>query len=308
MAITYTTEGYIGLSGVTITGGQGQPGSTLSWTGLYNFADEDDNYPITDVDEDGLLDAGTDWFVGDSVDFTGYTITIGGVEYPVFLGVGGYGVPLPQNGSTQTLIPSSGTTNAYQAEAQTYLCFAAGTEIAGPEGARPVEDLRIGDMILTADGRAVPVKWIGRQTLHKRFTPAERFAPVRVRAGALGQGVPHSDLVLTADHALILDGLAVNAGALVNGTTITRDLLANLPERVTYYHVETEGHEIILANGAAAETFVDYLGRRAFDNFAEYLALYGEDRTILEMNRPRVRSARHLPAALSARLAGGAAA
>ncbi|KHQ49982.1 Hint domain-containing protein [Mameliella alba] len=308
MAITYTTEGYIGLSGVTITGGQGQPGSTLSWTGLYNFADEDDNYPITDVDEDGLLDAGTDWFVGDSVDFTGYTITIGGVEYPVFLGVGGYGVPLPQNGSTQTLIPSSGTTNAYQAEAQTYLCFAAGTEIAGPEGARPVEDLRIGDMILTADGRAVPVKWIGRQTLHKRFTPAERFAPVRVRAGALGQGVPHSDLVLTADHALILDGLAVNAGALVNGTTITRDPLADLPERVTYYHVETEGHEIILANGATAETFVDYLGRRAFDNFAEYLALYGEDRTILEMNRPRVRSARHLPAALSARLAGGAAA
>ncbi|MFC0159872.1 Hint domain-containing protein [Mameliella alba] len=308
MAITYTTEGYIGLSGVTITGGQGQPGSTLSWTGLYNFADEDDNYPITDVDEDGLLDAGTDWFVGDSVDFTGYTITIGGVEYPVFLGVGGYGVPLPQNGSSQTLIPSSGTTNAYQAEAQTYLCFAAGTEIAGPEGARPVEDLRIGDMILTADGRAVPVKWIGRQTLHKRFTPAERFAPVRVRAGALGQGVPHSDLVLTADHALILDGLAVNAGALVNGTTITRDPLANLPERVTYYHVETEGHEVILANGAAAETFVDYLGRRAFDNFAEYLALYGEDRTILEMNRPRVRSARHLPAALSARLAGGAAA
>ncbi|OWV52719.1 hypothetical protein CDZ98_24550 [Mameliella alba] len=280
----------------------------MSWTGLYNFADEDDNYPITDVDEDGLLDAGTDWFVGDSVDFTGYTITIGGVEYPVFLGVGGYGVPLPQNGSTQTLIPSSGTTNAYQAEAQTYLCFAAGTEIAGLEGARPVEDLRIGDMILTADGRAVPVKWIGRQTLHKRFTPAERFAPVRVRAGALGQGVPHSDLVLTADHALILDGLAVNAGALVNGTTITRDPLASLPERVTYYHVETEGHEVILANGAAAETFVDYLGRRAFDNFAEYLALYGEDRTILEMNRPRVRSARHLPAALSARLAGGAAA
>ena len=308
MAITYTTEGYIGLSGVTITGGQGQPGSTLSWTGLYNFADEDDNYPITDVDEDGLLDAGTDWFVGDSVDFTGYTITIGGVEYPVFLGVGGYGVPLPQNGSTQTLIPSSGTTNAYQAEAQTYLCFAAGTEIAGPEGARPVEDLRIGDMILTADGRAVPVKWIGRQTLHKRFAPADRVAPVRVRAGALGQRLPHSDLVLTADHALILDGLAVNAGALVNGTTITRDPLADLPERVTYYHVETDGHEVILANGAAAETFVDYLGRRAFDNFAEYLALYGEDHTILEMNRPRVRSARHLPAALRTRLAGQVAA
>ena len=51
----------------------------------------------------------------------------------------------------------------------------------------------------------------GGQTLH----------PVRVSAGALGNGLPHTELVLTADHALIIDGLAINTGALVNGTTIT---------------------------------------------------------------------------------------
>ncbi|MBV6636943.1 MAG: Hint domain-containing protein, partial [Mameliella sp.] len=192
MAISYTTEGYVVLDGVTFAGGEGQPGSTLTWSGFVSEdAGVDSNNDITDIDEDGFLDAGVDQYVNGSILFSGYTITSGGVEYPVFKnGFGQFAVILSQDGTTQGLIPSSGTTNAYQAEAQTYLCFATGTEIAGPEGARPVEDLRIGDMILTADGRAVPVKWIGHQTLHKRFTPADRFAPVRVRAGALGQGLP----------------------------------------------------------------------------------------------------------------------
>ncbi|WP_210115087.1 Hint domain-containing protein [Roseovarius aestuariivivens] len=181
------------------------------------------------------------------------------------------------------------------------LCFAAGTLIATRDGERAVETLQIGDVVMTEDGRDVPVKWIGRQTVHKLFTPAERFEPVRVAADALGAGVPHSDLVLTADHALVLDGLAINAGALVNGTTITLDPRDSLPERVTYYHVETENHDVILANGAPAETYIDYIGRRAFDNHAEYLALYGDEPVIAEMPLPRVSSRRQLPDALRAR-------
>ena len=128
------------------------------------------------------------------------------------------------------------------------------------------------------------------------------MAPVRVTAGALGDGLPHSDLVLTPDHALILDGLAITAGALVNGTTITLDPLDALPETVTYYHVETDAHDVILAHGAAAETFVDAVTRRRFDNHSEYAALYGEDRVIEEMPLPRVASARLVPAGLRARL------
>ena len=108
--------------------------------------------------------------------------------------------------------------------------------------------------------------------------------------------------MLTSDHALILDGLAICAGALVNGTTITRDPKASLPDRVTYYHIETEAHDVILANGAAAETYVDYVQRSAFDNHAEYLALYGTEETIREMDLPRISAARHVPQALWARL------
>jgi hypothetical protein len=206
-------------------------------------------------------------------------------------------VPANFTGAGPIIPGSSIDTNSFTT------CFAAGTLIATPEGETTVETLQIGDLVTCADGRSVPVKWIGRQTLHKLFTPAERFTPVRVGAGALGNGLPHTDLVLTADHALILDGLAINAGALVNDATIHREPVDSLPDRVTYYHVETEAHDVILANGAPAETYVTYVQRRVFDNHAEYLALYGNDRSIPEMSLPRVSSARLLPPGLKARLA-----
>ncbi|WP_323764614.1 Hint domain-containing protein [Marinovum sp.] len=181
------------------------------------------------------------------------------------------------------------------------VCFGPGTGIATPQGRRAVETLAIGDPVVTAEGRAVPVKWIGRQTVLTALA-RERMQPVRIRAGALGRGLPHRDLVVTADHGMILDGLVINASALVNGQSIDWVPLDELPERVTYYHVETEHHNVILAEGAASETFVDYLGRRMFDNFPEYLTLYGAERLVCEMDRPRIGSARLLPGPIRARL------
>ena len=181
-------------------------------------------------------------------------------------------------------------------------CFLTGTEIATPYGPRPVETLVSGDQILTAEGDTVPVRFVFRQTIATRFGPPERLQPVRLRAGALGEGLPERDLVLTADHALMIDGLLINAGALVNGSSIDWVPLAELGERVTVYHVETENHDIILAEGAPTETYIDYAGRQAFDNYAEYVALYRADRAIAENPAPRISSARMLPAALCARL------
>lgn len=199
-----------------------------------------------------------------------------------------------QNGDTiPTAVPGDDLT-----------CFAPGTLITTPDGERAVEDLKIGDRVLTTDGRETQVLWIGRQVVSKLFTPAERFVPVRVKAGALSGGLPHTDLVLTADHALVIDGIAINAGALVNGTTIAYDPIESMPDSYTYYHVETEGHEVILANGAPAETYVDYIQRRAFSNYAEYEKLYGDERTISEMSIPRISSARLLPPEIRDRLAG----
>ncbi|KHQ52756.1 MULTISPECIES: Hint domain-containing protein [Mameliella] len=180
-------------------------------------------------------------------------------------------------------------------------CFAAGTGIATALGDRPVETLRIGDKITTADGRQVPVKWIGCQTILTRFR-GDRARMIRIRKGALAEGLPHSDLTVTGDHGMVLDGYVVNASALVNGHSICQVPLAELPAQFTVYHVETEAHDVILANGAATETYVDYAARSRFDNHAEYRALYGEESAIPEMAMPRISAARLLPDHLRVRL------
>jgi hypothetical protein len=175
--------------------------------------------------------------------------------------------------------------------------------IATPSGARSVEGLRFNDLVLTADGRAVPVLWIGHRTLHPRqFRVPERMKPVRIRAGALGDGLPHNDLTVTADHGMILDGLVINALALVNGGSIDWVPLSDLPDRFTVYHIETQAHDVILANGAPTETFVDYVRRQAFDNYQEYVDLYGAERIIQEMDRPRLSALRFVPQAIRDRL------
>ncbi len=186
-------------------------------------------------------------------------------------------------------------------------CFLAGTALATPGGAVPIEALSVGDLVSTADGSVKPVRFVGRQTIATPFANVQRTRPVRVSAGALGEGLPVRDLCVSPDHALMLDGVLVQAGALVDGATITR--MSDLPERFTYFHVELEDHALILAEGVPAETFVDNVSRRRFDNWAEYEALYGEvAATIAEMDMPRVTSARQLPQALRERLAAPAAA
>ncbi|MEL7115480.1 MAG: Hint domain-containing protein, partial [Pseudomonadota bacterium] len=126
--------------------------------------------------------------------------------------------------------------------------------------------------------------------------------PVCITAGAMGGGLPHSDLYVSADHGMVLDGLVINASALVNGDTIRFVSASELPRMFIYYHIETEAHDVILANGAAAETFVDAVSRRDFDNYQEYLELYGTERIIPEMPMPRISSQRLVPHATKDRL------
>jgi len=189
------------------------------------------------------------------------------------------------------------------------ICFLAGTMIMCPGGERAVETLAVGDLVLTADGRAVPVKWIGRQTVVTLFGPPEGRRPVCVAADALADGVPSRDLRLTADHALLIDDVLVHAGALVNGWTIRRIPLEEVGGCFMVFHIETENHEVIVAEGTPAETFIDNTTRRRFDNFSEYEAAYGtESGMIEELPLPRAMSARQVPPSVRTRIVRRAAA
>lgn len=180
------------------------------------------------------------------------------------------------------------------------LCFMRGTMIRTPEGESPVEALKCGDLVMTTDGRAVPVRWIGRQTVSSIFGDPLRFRPTRIKAGALGEGVPARDLLLSPDHAILLEGVLVQAGALVNGTSIVRE--KDVPEIFTYYHVEVDDHSLILAEGTPAETFIDNVDRANFDNWNEYRALYPDGKAVVEMAYPRAKAYRQVPRAIRERL------
>lgn len=70
------------------------------------------------------------------------------------------------------------------------ICFLAGTMVRTSEGEVPVETLKRGDLVLTSDGRSIPVDWLGIQTVSLRFADKLRVLPIRIRAGALADNVP----------------------------------------------------------------------------------------------------------------------
>lgn len=258
------------------------------------------SYRITTVEGDaveGPLVVGERYGVGDA---EGTSVTL------VYVGATVNGDPLFQDPSSVGAPWFLLTNSAAYGEGDILslgeaVCFLAGTLIATPDGERPVEELQPGDLVLTADGRAVSVRFVGRQTLDARFAEELCGTPVRIRAGALDEAVPRRDLYLSPNHAVAVDGILAFASALRNGTSIA-DAPPPAP-RFTWFSVETEKHELILAEGCPVETFLDVVPRRLWDNYREYLALYGEEPAIEELPLPKAQSARQLPRRVRERIA-----
>jgi hypothetical protein len=181
-------------------------------------------------------------------------------------------------------------------------CFVAGTLIATPAGARAVETLQAGDLVLTAEGAVMPVRWLGRSVVSRVFADPNRVLPIRIKAGALGVSLPERDLLLSPCHAVLLDGVLVQAAALVNGTTVVRD--DSVASTFTYYHLELDTHAVLLAEGAAVESFLEGADNLAFANWDERVA----PAAVRELEYPRVKAQRQLPLAVRERLAARAAA
>ena len=158
-------------------------------------------------------------------------------------------------------------------------CFLNGTKIETSNGARRIEDLKVGDLLPTMFGGLRPIQWIGRYPV-RRSDPSKPWVkdvlPVQIARSALAPDVPHADLYVTEGHCLLVDGVLVPVKMLINGTTITR-YEAREYDELEYYHIKLESHDIVYAEGAPAETLF-YVNESAV-NFADYLRRYGTPTT-----------------------------
>jgi hypothetical protein len=199
-------------------------------------------------------------FNGDTFSYSGTTLTV-------------------KSGSTAVLTISnlSGTFTSISGSGDTIyaVCFAADTRILTPSGERTVESLEPGEMVLTLSGgdlQARPIKWVGRRRFELKAHPRpETVAPVRIRRGAFADNRPYSDLLVSPDHAIFVDGRLICARQLINGATIRQEVTW---PAIEYFHVELDAHSILLANGLAAESYLNTGNRGFFSNSGEPLMLH----------------------------------
>lgn len=141
-------------------------------------------------------------------------------------------------------------------------CFTPGSLIATERGECPVEDLRPGDRVVTRDNGLQRVLWTGGSAFGWRdlgLLPVLR--PVRIRAGALGDGLPVRDLLLSPNHRLLVrsrsDGATAGSEALVAALDLAGrpGIEVVAPTAVTYLQLLLARHEAVLADGVWTESF-----------------------------------------------------
>jgi hypothetical protein len=151
---------------------------------------------------------------------------------------------------------SNGATDIGFVTVDTIPCFVAGTMIRTPDGEVAVETLQAGDMIMTHDDGAQPLRWIGQRTVPAK----DSFAPVRINAGTFGD---HRTLLVSPQHrVLIRDSLAEllfgEAEVLVAAKDLVNDKSVRIQEGgdVTYVHLLFDRHQVIFSEGLTTESFL----------------------------------------------------
>ena len=194
----------------------------------------------------------------DRIDLKG--VDPGSVSYAAgqlnFSGAQSLPLTTPSNNQVQPIASADGAL-------VTALCFLPDTLIQTPAGQIKVQDLQVGDAITTFGGTHRPATWIGTGAVLATRGKRGPATPVIVRKGALAPNVPTQDLRVTKGHSFLFDNVLIPVEFLVNHRSIAWDDRA---QEVTVYHVELDTHNILLANGAPAESYRDDGNRWLFRN------------------------------------------
>ena len=164
---------------------------------------------------------------------------------------------------------------AVNTEGTLVVCFAAGTMILTKHGEVPIETLAVGDRIFTRDHSLQTIRWIGRRALSARVLNANpNLRPIRIKAGALGEGLPSADLVVSPQHRILIGSriaermfasheilVAAKQLLALDGVEVAMDV-----EQVDYFHILLDRHEVIFAHGLGTESL--YTGPQALKSMS----------------------------------------
>ncbi len=158
----------------------------------------------------------------------------------------------------------TGGSNRGDSEYETFVpCFTLGAKVSTLKGLVAIENLQVGDKVMTRDNGLQEVRWIGCKTLSRaRLTQEAVFCPIRIRKGALGQDYPMRDMIVSPNHRMLLVGahLALNFGE--DEMLVAAKHLVGLPgvdslppQDVSYVHLLCDRHEVLMVDGAWTESF-----------------------------------------------------
>lgn len=245
------------------------------------------------IDDDGILTrddngTGTATFNGHEVTYIGSGTAQFGIKLPLLGNLLGnlLGSPVPvvafeAGGETylqypeglppsalDALVSGSSLLVTFDISADPYVlpCFVEGTMILTDKGERPIEEIEAGDTVLTHFGRPERVQWVGKRTipLGSAVLPnRNRLLPLRFPKDCFGPGVPHTDLFVSRQHRILLEGAHVemNTGfdkAFAPAHHFAGELahVVRNARSVSYYHILCDRHVVLRANGVPAESML----------------------------------------------------
>ena len=144
------------------------------------------------------------------------------------------------------------------------ICFTSGTRITTISGMKPIEDLKVGDLVLTFDHGFKPIRWIGsRQLSSREIHGNDLLRPVTIKAGALGSGLPERDLTVSRHHRILVKSTVAERMFGQREVLMPAKDLCGLDgvstrsnvRPVEYWHMMFDDHEVVLSETAPTESF-----------------------------------------------------
>lgn len=143
------------------------------------------------------------------------------------------------------------------------VCFTRGTRIITPRGPVAVEDLKVGDLVMTKDNGPQPVRWIGsRRLTQATLRDNPNLKPIRIAKNALGRGLPESDLIVSPQHRILLRSKVAERMFGTSEVLVAAKKLLTMrgievvenTDSVEYFHFLCDRHELVWSEGTVTET------------------------------------------------------